>query len=89
VVVAVLDSQTYKLRKSPDIISRGFVYLKNSQELLQHARLIIKKTVEENARGQNPINFDFIKERLTDNLSKFLVQKTAKHPLIISVLLSV
>ena len=89
VIVAVLDSQTGKLRKSPDIISRGFVYLKNSQELLQHARLIIKRTVEESARGQNPINFDFVKERVTDNLSKFLVQKTAKHPLIIPVLLSV
>ncbi|MFA6397700.1 MAG: ribonuclease J [Candidatus Paceibacterota bacterium] len=89
VVIATIDSSTGKLKKSPDIISRGFVYLKESQELLRQSRNIIKKTVEEGTSGMNPINFDFIKNNLSDNLSKFLYQKTAKRPLVIPVVLNV
>jgi ribonuclease J len=89
VIVATVDISTGKLRKSPDIISRGFVYLKESQDLLHQSRQIIKKTVEESAHNMNPINFEYIKTQIGDNLSKFLFQKTAKRPLVIPVLLSV
>jgi ribonuclease J len=89
VIVAVIDLKTGKLRKSPDLISRGFVYLRESQELLGHTRLIIKKTIEETTRGMNPINFDFIKSNVTDAVARFLFQKTAKHPIVIPVILGV
>jgi len=89
VLIATIDSQTGKLRKSPDIISRGFIYLKENQELLHQVRLIIKKTIEDGAKGMHPINFDAIKTALGDNISKFLFQKTAKRPLVIPVLLSI
>ena len=89
VIIATVDSVNGKLRKSPDIISRGFVYLKENQDLLHQTRLIIKKTIEDGMRGQHPVNFDFIKTTLGDNISKFLFQKTAKRPLVIPVLLNV
>lgn len=89
VLIATIDSTTGKLRKSPDIISRGFIYLKENQELLHQVRLIIKKTIEDGTHGINPINFDIIKTNLGDNISKFLFQKTAKRPLVIPVLLSI
>jgi len=89
VLIATIDSSTGKLRKSPDIISRGFIYLKENQELLHQVRLIIKKTVEDETSGMNPINFDSIKTALGDNISKFLFQKTAKRPIVIPVLLSI
>jgi ribonuclease J len=89
VLIATIDGNTGKLRKSPDIISRGFIYLKENQELLHQVRLIIKKTVEDETKGMNPINFDIIKTTLGDNISKFLFQKTAKRPLVIPVLLNI
>lgn len=89
VLIATIDSTSGKLRKSPDIISRGFIYLKENQELLHQVRIIIKKTIEEGTAGMNPINFDNIKTTLGDNISKFLFQKTAKRPLVIPVLLSI
>jgi ribonuclease J len=46
VIIATVDSATGKLRKSPDIISRGFVYLRESQELLRQARFLIKKPLK-------------------------------------------
>jgi len=89
VLIVTIDSATGKLRKSPDIISRGFIYLKENQELLHQVRLIIKKTVEDEVHGMNPINFDTLKTSLGDNISKFLFQKTAKRPIVIPVLLSI
>jgi ribonuclease J len=89
VLIATIDSTTGKLRKSPDIISRGFIYLKENQDLLHQVRLIIKKTIEEGTKNAHPANFDLIKTNLGDNISKFLFQNTAKRPLVIPVLLSV
>lgn len=89
VLIATIDATTGKLRKSPDIISRGFIYLKENQDLLHQVRLIIKKTIEDGTRGMHPANFDLIKTNLGDNISKFLFQNTAKRPLVIPVLLSV
>lgn len=89
VIVASVNTKTGKLRKSPDIISRGFVYLRESQDLLNHARAIIKKTVEDTTHGMNPINFDFVKSNVSDNVGRFLFQKTAKRPIVIPVILGV
>ncbi len=89
VIIALINLKTGKLRKSPDVISRGFVYLRESQELLGHTRLIIKKTIEESTHGMNPINFDFVKGAVTDTVSRFLFQKTAKRPIVIPVVLGV
>jgi len=89
VIIALLDQNTGKLKKSPDLISRGFIYLKENQELLRQVRIIIKKSVEDTALKMNPIDFDHIKNNLGETISKFLYQKTAKRPLVIPVILSV
>lgn len=88
-IVVSINTKTGKLKKSPDIISRGFVYLRESQELLNHARMIIKKTVEDTTKGMNPINFDYVKSTLADDVGRFLFQKTAKKPIVIPVILGV
>jgi ribonuclease J len=89
VLIATVDTKTGKLKKSPDLISRGFVYLKENQELLRQVRIITKKTIEDSTAHMNPINLDYIKSKLAEDISKFLFQKTAKHPLVIPVILSV
>jgi len=89
IVFAIINSQTGRLRKSPDIISRGFVYLRESQELLHEARILIKNVVERSTKGMNPINVDYVKENITDEVSRFLLQKTAKRPMVIPVILTV
>jgi ribonuclease J len=89
VIIALVDQNTGKLKKSPDLISRGFVYLKENQELLRQVRIIIKKGVEDGAIRNNPIDLDSIKANLGETVSKFLYQKTAKRPLVIPVVLSI
>jgi len=89
IIFGIINNQNGKLKKSPDIISRGFVYLRESQELLHEVRLLIKETIERATRGQNPINVDFVKDTITDAVSKFLLQKTAKRPMVIPVILTI
>jgi ribonuclease J len=90
VLVATVDLRTGKLMKSPDIIARGFVYVRESQELFNQARLIVKKTVEEGcSAGMKGVNFEFLKEEVRDEVGKFLFQKTQKQPMVIPVLLGI
>ena len=89
VIISAVDANTGKLKKSPDLISRGFVYLKENQELLRACRVIIKKTIEESTGDMRTVDFDAIKANLGEQVSKFLFQKTAKRPLVIPVIISV
>ena len=89
VIIALVDQKTGKLKKSPDLISRGFVYLKENQELLRQVRIIIKKGVEDGSMNSNMVDLDRIKANLGETVSKFLYQKTAKRPLVIPVVLSI
>lgn len=89
IVFAIIDAQNGRLRKSPDIISRGFVYLRESQDLLRDTRHIIKQTIEDSANGMNPLNIDIIKANVTDAVSRHLFQETAKRPVVIPVLLTI
>jgi len=88
-IVCVIDTKTGKIRQSPDIISRGFIYLKESQEVLRQSRFIIRKTIEEAIKDMHPINFDYVKNLVRERLGKYLVQQTGKRPIIIPVLLEV
>lgn len=87
VIIASVNLKTGKLRKSPDIISRGFVYLRESQNLLNEARLLIKKTIEDSTHNMNPVDLDYVKNNLTDVLAGFLFARTNKAPMVIPVLI--
>lgn len=87
VVIALVDARSGRLKKSPDIIARGFVYLRESQELLSEARGIIRRSIEGTTVGMNPINFDYAKNAVTEDVSRFLFQRTAKKPIVIPVIL--
>lgn len=88
-IVASINTKTGRLKKSPDIISRGFVYLRESQDLLQEARNIIKRLIEKNIQGKSQIDFEYLKKIVADEISKYLFQQTAKEPLVIPVILGV
>jgi ribonuclease J len=89
VIIATVNPKNGRLRKSPDIISRGFVYLRENQELLQQARIIVKQTIESTASGMQPVNFDYVKANVTDAIARFLFEKTNKRPIVIPVVLGV
>lgn len=89
IIFGIMNAQTGKLKKSPDIISRGFVYLRESQELLHEVRILIRETADASTKGMNPFNLDIVKDNITDAVQKYLLQKTAKRPMVIPVILTI
>jgi len=88
VIITVIDSKTGMVKGSPDIISRGFVYLKESKELLAQTRRLVKDVVEKNTGGGkfNPI---FIRDNIREVTGKFLFKKTERRPMVLPVIIEV
>lgn len=89
VVVATVDRRTGKLHKSPDIISRGFVYLRDNKDLMDQTRLIIRKSVEGSMRTPRATDLDVAREDLAEAVARFLLQRTMKRPIVIPVIVSI
>ncbi len=89
VIVATINMRTGKLKKSPDIISRGFIYLRDSQELLGQVRLLIKKIVEDTLRKYPHPDLDKLKAELQASIADYLLQQTHKMPIVIPVVVTV
>jgi ribonuclease J len=73
---------------SPDIISRGFVYMKESEELIAGARTLARK-IQAHYAGQKQIDWDALKKDLRDQISNYLVDQTQRRPMVISAVISV
>lgn len=89
VVVATVDRRTGRLHKSPDIISRGFVYLRDNKDLMDQTRLIIRKSVEASMRNPRSADLDNARDELAEAVAKFLLQRTMKRPIVIPVIVSI
>jgi ribonuclease J len=89
VVVATVDRRTGRLHKSPDIISRGFVYLRDNKDLMDQTRLIIRKSVEQSMRNPRAADLDNARDELAESVSRFLLQRTLKRPIVIPVIVSI
>ncbi len=88
VIIATVDSKTGKLINNPDIISRGFVFLKEHKELIEDLRHRVKKMVSDS----DPLSWadtNNIKNKLRDNVGQFLFTKTEKRPMILPVIIEV
>lgn len=89
VVVATVDRRTGKLHKSPDIISRGFVYLRDNKDLMDQTRLIVRKSVETAMRNPRAADLDGARDDLAEDVARFLLLKTQKRPIVIPVIVSI
>jgi len=88
VVITSLDRQTGKILKNPDIISRGFIYLKENQELLNEIRKRIRNLIGRIPRNQ-PLDPDYAKSLIRDQIGQFLYNKTKRRPMILPVIIEV
>lgn len=87
-VILTIQNRTGKLVSSPDIISRGFVYMKESEELIGGARAIARRLhAQTTARGS--FNLDGFKKALRDDISEYLFEKTQRRPMVISAVIQV
>lgn len=88
VVVATVESSEQTLISGPDIISRGFVYVRESEELMDEVRTIARQILEDTLESGST-EWNQIKANVKDGLSKYLYQKTKRKPMILPVIMNV
>lgn len=89
VVICTLDRKTGKMLTSPDIISRGFIYMRENEKLVNSARAEIKRTVESMSKEGSGQNHQNLKVKLRDSVSDLLYNETQRRPLVLPVVIEV
>ncbi|MDT8899876.1 ribonuclease J [Selenomonadales bacterium 4137-cl] len=86
IVVLALDKQRGIVVSGPDIVSRGFIYMRDSEELIRDARRVVKEVLE---RGENkPITeWAPLKSSIRESLGKYLFGKTGRKPVILPIII--
>lgn len=86
VVIVTIHKNTNRLLGEPEIISRGFVYMKESAGLIKGSQDTVKKTLKLNGKVRNWLS---VKEKITSDLSRYLFKKTARRPMVLPVIVDV
>jgi ribonuclease J len=88
VAIATIDSKTGDPIGNPDIISRGFVYMKENKELIEKTRMKVKKIVKDH-NPMTPADDDYIKNKIRNEISQFLFSQTKRRPMVLPVVIKV
>lgn len=88
VVVASIDAEAHLLLAAPDIVSRGFVYVREAEELMEEVRLIATQTISDCLERQKNVDRMELKTCIKDALSKFLYAKTKRKPMVLPVIMN-
>lgn len=88
VVIATIDAHTGEIIGNPDLISRGFVHMKESRDLIEKTRMRVKKIIKD----KNPTALaddDYIKNKIRNDIGQFLFTQTKRRPMVLPVVIKV
>ncbi|MEI6597057.1 MAG: ribonuclease J, partial [bacterium] len=86
VVIATIDAKTGDTIGNPDIISRGFIYMKENKELIQKTRMKVKKIVKDH-NPRTPADDDYVKNKIRNDVGQFLFSQTKRRPMVLPVVI--
>ena len=85
IISATLDKRNKQVLCGPEILTRGFIYVRDSLELVNNVKEMCLNIIHDNTRN-NYVDYNKIKNTIRDNLSKYLFDQTGNKPMIITVL---
>ncbi|MCK9438700.1 MAG: ribonuclease J [Patescibacteria group bacterium] len=88
VVIATIDAKSGALIGSPDLISRGFIYMKENRDLIEKTRDRVKKIVRDQ-NPETPADDDYIKNKIRNEIGQFLFGATKRRPMVLPVVIKV
>ena len=86
IISVTLNKQTKEILSGPEILTRGFVYVKDSYELLKEIKHISEEIILMNTKDTKYVEYNKIKNTIRDELSKYLIEQTGNKPMIITVI---
>ncbi len=88
IVVVTIDRQTGHVVAGPDIVSRGFVYMRESEELMEEARTKVRDALEK-CQSERISEWSNIKTNVRDVLSRYLYERTKRRPMVLPIIMEV
>lgn len=88
IVVVTLTRQEKKIVSGPEIISRGFVYVRESEKLLDDSTKLVREIVERNT-AKNTFDWTTLKQDVRDGLNRYLFEKTKRRPMILPIIMEI
>jgi len=88
-IVVIIDSKTKKIIGTPQITSRGFIFVKENFDLVNATKRVVEKVVREKTSEGLPINWDYVKNNIRESAGSFLFTKTERRPMILPVVIEV
>ncbi len=88
IIVLTMDSSTGEVVAGPDVISRGFVYVRESENLMEEVKTVIRKEIAK-CEQKHITDWTTIKSNLKDNLRDYIFQKTKRNPMILPIFMEV
>ncbi|MFH0739788.1 MAG: ribonuclease J [bacterium] len=89
VIIVAIDRVTGRVKGSPDIISRGFIYLRESQDLLRETRKRVIGIVERPLKDNAKPSLTYVKDEIRNRIGEFLFLKTERRPMVLPVILEI
>ena len=87
-IIGHIDARKKKIIDKPEVISRGFVYMKENEALIEDVNVIYENITQEIFKNKY-VDWRHYKERLREEVSKFLFKSTSRKPIVIPVLIDV
>ena len=88
IVVTTIESESGAVVAGPDIVSRGFVYVRESEALMEEARQLVKKTLDD-CQEKGVREWSALKVSIKDQLSSFIYKKTKRDPMILPIIMEI
>ena len=88
IAIATIDRDSGIILAGPDIVSRGFVYVRESEELLEEAKSIVTDSLQK-CLDSNMREWNAIKTKLKEKMSDFIYTKTQRNPMILPIIMEV
>ncbi len=88
VVIATIDAKTGSIIGNPDIISRGFVHMKENRDLIEKTRAKVKQIVKDK-NPMTPADDDYLKNQIRNEIGQFLFTSTKRRPMVLPVVIKV
>lgn len=88
VVAVTLDSENSNVISGPDIVSRGFIYVRESEELLNEAKQVVNKILTQH-KNKKAYEWGTLRNNMRDELSRFFYVKTKRNPMVLPLLMSI
>ena len=88
IIVVTMDRETGHIIAGPDIISRGFVYVREAEDLMVEARSVVRAALDK-CEQRHITEWSYMKNLIRDTLKEFLWQKTKRNPMILPIIMEV